>query len=63
MKTREILHLDVLFGLISQVWRLGLPIGAEIFGVGNMVLTSWVFYIGMAVVPIITLVPDLAFKA
>jgi phospholipid-transporting ATPase len=47
----------------SQIYKLGLPIGAEIFGIGNMVMSSPVFWVGLFFVPVVTLLPDVIIKA
>ncbi|XP_021953881.1 probable phospholipid-transporting ATPase IA isoform X2 [Folsomia candida] len=53
----------VLFLIIySLVWRT-LPIGAEIFGIGFMVFTSPVFWVGVILIPVATLLPDVIMKA
>ncbi|CAG7734664.1 unnamed protein product [Allacma fusca] len=48
----------------SQVGRINaLPVGKEILGIGNMVVASPIFWLGLVLVPVITLIPDIIFKA
>jgi len=47
----------------SLTWRLGFPIGADMSGLAFMVFSSPVFWIGLIVVPLATLLPDLLFKS
>ena len=48
--------------LYSEIYKVGLPLGAEIFGIGGMMLSSPAFWICLVLVPIATLLPDLVVK-
>lgn len=53
----------ILFLMVYSYAYAVLPIGAEICGIGHMVFSTPVFWIGLIVVPATTLLPDLIKKA
>jgi phospholipid-transporting ATPase len=48
--------------LYSLVYRV-ISVGAEIHGIGFMVMSSPVFWIGLVLIPLATLLPDIIYKA
>jgi hypothetical protein len=52
----------VFLALYSRVWPT-LPIASEMRGVGTMVYSSGVFWAGLVLIPLVTLLPDITWKA
>ncbi|CAL8071720.1 unnamed protein product [Orchesella dallaii] len=52
----------IFLSIYSYVY-IFLPIGAEIMGIAGLVFSSPVFWVGLLVVPVATLIPDIIFKA
>lgn len=57
----SILSWFLFMAIYSNVWP-HLPVGAVMLGQAKMVLSSPVFWLGMLVIPFLTLLPDILHK-